>query len=297
VDEVSEFAAKAAVTVFVVTCMATAGLGLGLRAIAAPLRRGRFVAIALILNFVVAPSLAYGLTNIFAVDPAYATGLLLLSAAAGAPFLPKLAELAHGDVAASVALMLLLTVGSIVFLPIILPLLVPGMSASTWPILKPLLLTMLLPLCIGMAIRGSGLSWALGLRVVLGRISNVSMIVAVALLIALNFRSMVNTIGSGAIIVAALFVFILVALGYVAGGSSGPIRAVLSLGTGQRNIAAALIIATQHSLEPSVVVMLLVTTFVGLIVLLPAAFGFAQRSAGDGGMDRQHAALHLEKTL
>ena len=52
--------------------------------------------------------------------------LLLLGCAAGAPFLPKLAELAKGNLAFAVGVMVLLMVTTVVYLPIVLPLLLPG---------------------------------------------------------------------------------------------------------------------------------------------------------------------------
>jgi BASS family bile acid:Na+ symporter len=58
---------------------------------------------------------------LLALSPAHAAGLLLLGGAAGAPFLPKLAELARGDLAFSVALMFLLTAGTVFFLPLLNP--------------------------------------------------------------------------------------------------------------------------------------------------------------------------------
>src|SRR5262245_37145533 len=119
-----------AVLTFVVACMAAAGLGLSAAAIAAPLRRSRFVAAALVANFLIAPALAWGLTKLVTLKPAFETGLLLLGAAAGAPFLPKLVQAAQGDLALSVALMLLLMVGSVIFLPLALPLMIPGLSAE-----------------------------------------------------------------------------------------------------------------------------------------------------------------------
>ena len=121
VSEFLEGLSKVAVLVFVVTCMVTAGLGLGVRDVVAPLRRARLVLLALAANFVIAPALAYGLTVALPVDRPYEIGLLLLGGAAGAPFLPKLAELAKGDVAFSVGLMLLLIVGSVIFMPLVLP--------------------------------------------------------------------------------------------------------------------------------------------------------------------------------
>src|SRR5687767_14920323 len=107
--------------------MAAAGLGLGVRDVVAPLRRARLVLLALAANFVVAPALAYALAQLVGLDRPHAVGLLLLAGAAGAPFLPKLAELARGDLAFSVGLMLLLMVASVVFLPVALPLLIPGL--------------------------------------------------------------------------------------------------------------------------------------------------------------------------
>src|SRR5262245_66277996 len=139
--------------------MVAAGLGLGVGDVLAPFRRARLVLFAVVANFVIAPAVAYALTKAVTLDQPYAVGLLLLGGAAGAPFLPKLAELARGDVAFSVGLMLLLTVGSVLFMPVVLPLLIPGLSADPWPLLRPLLLTMLLPLGIGMIVRSRSEGW------------------------------------------------------------------------------------------------------------------------------------------
>jgi BASS family bile acid:Na+ symporter len=282
VSEFLETLSKLAVLVFVVTCMVAAGLGLSVRDIVAPLRRARLVLLAVIANFVVAPGIAYGLTELVPLDRPYAIGLLLLGGAAGAPFLPKLAQLAKGDIAFSVGLMLLLVVGSVVFMPIVLPLLIPGLSADPWPILRPLLFTMLLPLGAGMMVRGRSERWSARLRPVFGVVSNVSMILAVVLLIGLNFGAMLGTFGSGAVAVAVVFVSLSLAVGYALGGPSPGTRSVLGLGTGQRNVAAALVIATQNFTDPGVVVMLLVATLAGLVVLVLAARYCARRPEHQG---------------
>lgn len=278
--EFLEVVSKVAVLVFVVTCMAAAGLGLSVRELVAPLRRARLVAFAVLANFVLAPAIAYGLTWLIPIDRPYAIGLLLLGGAAGAPFLPKLAALAKGDLAFSVGLMLLLMVVSVVFMPFVLPLLIPGLTAEPWPLLRPLLVTMLLPLGAGMLVRNRSERWAARLRVVFEPVSNVSMILAVLLLIGLNFEALVGTFGSGAVAVGVVFVSLTLAVGYALGGPAPGTRSVLGLGTGQRNIAAALLIATQNFAdEPGVVAMLLVATIAGLLPLLFAARWFARRQA------------------
>lgn len=272
-----QIASKFAVLVFVVTCMVAAGLVLSVRDIVAPLRRTRLVVLAVLANFVAVPAIAFGLTEWVPLDRAHAIGLLLLGGAAGAPFLPKLAGLAKGDFAFSVGLMLLLVVGSVGFMPVALPLLIPGLSADPWPILRPLLFTMLLPLALGMVVKNRSERWAEKLQRAFEKVSNISMALTVLLLIGLNFGAMLGTFGTGAVAVGLAFVALSLAVGYALGGPAPETRSVLGLGTGQRNVAAALVIATQSFTDPGVVVMLLVTTITGAVVLVCAARRFARR--------------------
>jgi BASS family bile acid:Na+ symporter len=264
---------------------------LGVRDLIATLSRARLVVLAVLANFVIAPAIAYALTAVFPLDRPYAIGLLLLGGAAGAPFLPKLAEMAKGDLAFSVGLMLLLMVGSVAFMPLALPLLIPGLSAEPWPLLRPLLFTMLLPLVAGMIVTNRSARWAAQLRPVFGKVSNVSMLLAVGLLIGLNFEAMIGTFGTGAVAVGIAFVSLTIAVGYGLGGPAPGTRSVLAVGTGQRNVAAALLIATQNFPdEPGVVVMLLVTTIAGLIPLVFAARWFARQSPVASGTGEPKAA-------
>ena len=99
-----------AVLLFVVTTMLAMGLSLTVSQILAPLRRVRLVVLALVANFVLVPLLAFALTHLIPLSEPLKIGLILLGAAAGAPFLPKLAQFAHGNVAFSVGLMVLLMV-------------------------------------------------------------------------------------------------------------------------------------------------------------------------------------------
>ena len=70
-----------------------------------------------------------------------------------APFLPLAGMKARGDMNFAGAFIPLGTVGTVVLMPLMAPLLIQGLTMSTWPLAKPLLLTVLLPLIIGVAIR------------------------------------------------------------------------------------------------------------------------------------------------
>jgi BASS family bile acid:Na+ symporter len=59
------------------------------------------------------------------------------------------------------------------------------------------------------------------------------------------------------------------AVGWALGGPKRETRPVLGLGTAQRNIAAALVVANQSFDDPNVVVMVVVVAIVGLLILMP----------------------------
>lgn len=269
--------ANLSVLIFIVTCMLSMGLRLTFREITSPLTNPRRVILALMANFALAPLIAWGITRVIPLHPSYAVGLLLLGAAAGAPFLPKLAELAQGDLGYSVALMILLTVGSVVFLPLALPFMIPGLKADAWAIARPLVVLMMLPLTIGLILKKFFESASAILHLISEKVSQASMILLTVLLIGLNLQAIVGTVGSGAIAASLLFISLSFFAGYFLGGKDPRQKSVLGLGTGQRNVAAALAIGTSNFTDPKVVTMLLVATLFGLIPLLIAGFWLRRR--------------------
>src|SRR5213082_2723820 len=108
--ELIQKAATVAMLAFVLSSMLAIGLGLTLAQIVAPLRSARLVALSLLANFVLMPLGAVALATLLRLDQPLGVGLLLLGCAAGAPFLPKLAQLAKGNLAFAVGLMVLLMV-------------------------------------------------------------------------------------------------------------------------------------------------------------------------------------------
>ncbi|MBP1704244.1 MAG: transrane transport protein, partial [Chloroflexi bacterium] len=131
--------------VFVVTSMLVMGLSLSVAQIIAPLRNARLVILALVANFILVPLAAYLITISFPISDGLKIGLILVSTAAGAPFLPRLAQIAKGNLAFSVGLMVLLMVFTIAYMPLVLPRLLQGISVDAWSIARPLILLMLIP--------------------------------------------------------------------------------------------------------------------------------------------------------
>jgi predicted Na+-dependent transporter len=145
--------------VFVLGTLISMGLSLTVSQIMGPLKNLRFVIMALLVNFVVVPVAAYVLTLVIPLDEALVTGLILVSLAAGAPGLPKLAEIAKVDTAAATGLMVLLIVATILIMPIVLPLLLTGVAVTFMDIAASLIVLMLIPLAVSLFVRARWESW------------------------------------------------------------------------------------------------------------------------------------------
>jgi bile acid:Na+ symporter, BASS family len=262
---------KVATLVFLVSSMVATGLTITPRAVLAPLRNVPLVLLALALNFIAAPALAWLLAYLLRLTPGHTAGLMLLGCAAGAPFLPKLIDVARGDMSLAASVMILLTAGTLVFMPLALPILVPQLPTDPWEIAKPLLLLIVTPLLVGMVVRKLAAAVATRSAPVLAKLGTFALLVLFVLLVSTNVRSLLGVIGSGAILAAILHFFVLFALSWFLCAKSPHTQSVLALGTPARNFGAALVPAGAATGDPDVTIMLIVSAIVGLLIAFPMA--------------------------
>jgi BASS family bile acid:Na+ symporter len=135
---------------------------------------------------------------------------------------------------------------------------------------------MLLPLAAGLALKSYYDDLATRAKPVLDWISNISLIMLVVLITAANIEKVLQVFGTFGILAGLLFIALGVGIGWLLGGPDVDTRRVMALGTGQRNIAAALVVASQSFEDPKVVVMVIVVAIVGLIVLMPLSRALAR---------------------
>jgi BASS family bile acid:Na+ symporter len=266
------------VLTFVVSSMLAVGLSLTVGQIVAPLRNGNLVFLALLANFVLMPVAALVIARLLRLDQPLGIALLLLGAAAGAPFLPKLAGIAKGNLAFAVGLMVLLMVLTVAYLPLVLPLLLEGVSVDPMKIARSLALLMLLPLGAGLAVNARFASIAEKIRTPLNRLSNLSLTLLIVLLLVTNIQNVISLFGTRGILASVLFLFAGAGIGWLLGGPGLGTKGVLALATAQRNIAAALVVAGKD-FDPKVLVMIVVVAVVGLLILVPLARVLGTRGA------------------
>jgi BASS family bile acid:Na+ symporter len=217
------------------------GLKLRLEETANALVSWRFAASSIVWAFVVGPLAAVALTKIFSLSPPYEMALIFLGLAPCAPFLPMMAERARcrlGDVA---AFMLLASVGTIVFVPLLAPFLAKGFAADAWTIAKPLLLYVALPMAAGVLVRrllGQRADMLLAPVRIATLCATALMMVLLVFIYGRDFMSMPGTWSIAALVI---FCTLLPAASYaLAFGLDHSQRSVLVLGLCTRNIGAAI---------------------------------------------------------
>ena len=269
--------------VFVVSSVLAVGLSLTVNEILAPLGRGKLVALALLANFVLMPLAALVIARVLRLDQPLGIALLLLGAAAGAPFLPKLASIAKANLAFSVGLMVLLMVLTVAYMPLVLPLLIRGVSVDPMNIARSLLLLMLLPLAIGLGVKARFGRVAQRVQPPINDLSNLSLSLLIVLMLATNIQNVISLIGTRGILASILFLLVGVGVGWLLGGPGLGTKGVLALGTAQRNIAAALVVSGQSFDDPKVLVMVVAVAVVGFLILMPLARGLASLGKEEKG--------------
>ena len=265
--------------IFVLGTIISMGLGLTVAQITGPLRNIRFVIMALLANFVVVPIAAYLLIRLFALDEPLAVGLLLVSLAAGAPGLPKMAEFAKIDKAAATSLMALLVVVTIIILPIALPLLLTGISVTFWDIASGLVYLILIPLAVSLFVRARWEEVAAHVQPYFTQASTFSLLALMVLMVVLNFSDVAGLLGSGGLLASLILVVLTAAGGYLLGRLGQAGDWIQGLGAGQRNIAAAMVVATMNFGNDGIV-MVVVFSLIGMLVIIPLALELGKRAAG-----------------
>jgi len=277
-EEVFSILVRIFVPIFAVGSMLTVGFRYSVQEIVKPLRDIPGVITAVVANFVLVPLLAVAILWLIRIETPLAIGLMVVSVAAGAPMLIRLTQIAREPVSFAASIMVLLLVVTMIYMPIVIPRLASGDPISAMAIARPLLLTMLLPLCLAFVVRALSPRTAETLLPWAGKITNVALYIMVGATVLGNLDAVLGVFGKGAILSALLLIAGAFAIGYLVGTFDKREKIVLGFGTAQRNFGAATVVAVQSFTDPNVLVMTVVCSTVAML-LLPFARLLGKRKA------------------
>lgn len=263
---------------FVVVNMLALGMELAVSEVVAPLRDIPLTARALIANFVLVPLTAYALVNGLRLEHGFALGLILMACSAGDPFVTKLSQSANGDKAYSLATMAMLSIVTCAYMPVVLPLLLPGIKVNPVEIVKPLVVLILVPLTIGLIIRAKAPGVAHRFAPPLDKLASILIYAAVGLFAVVHWSDIAAAFGMHAILAAIVLVALAAVYGYLLGGPSQVHRGDLAVNTAWRGVSAGLAVGINNfPKEHNMFTMAIIIVLVSAILLMPFASTFLRR--------------------
>jgi BASS family bile acid:Na+ symporter len=212
-------------------------------------RRCRLLSI-LLVNFVAVPLLVLGLVRAFGLGREMAIGMVLLAAAPFAPVVPVFARMAGADLALAAGLTALFPFLSAFFTPWVCEAALRGVPGggsvpfNAGLILLTLFSTITLPLALGVAVNHFAPRFGSRVRRPMEMISEGTGAVSLAFVTWSQLGNILNT-GPAALAAMVLASELAFLLGHRIGAAETAARRVIALGTSNRNIALALLIAIQ----------------------------------------------------
>jgi BASS family bile acid:Na+ symporter len=259
---------KPLVFVFTVANLLVMGLQVNLGEMFLKARNPKFLGLTFGLGWVIGPAIAWLITLIIPLDNAYIIVLFIGSLAPCAPFLPPLLPKAHGDVAFAGAFIPVAAIGTAILMPILAPMLVKGIDLKVMSLLKPLFISVLLPLLIGALIKTYAGKVADKIFSPVKKLAGLSTLLTTIFCILLYYKQMWATAGSMAMLSLTIFTFVMGLISFYTGfGLKRSEKIVMSLGMGTRNIAAVLIgVFTIPGVKPNMVAMVVIWTLWTIIL-------------------------------
>lgn len=253
---------------YAVANLGSMGIELELRETIKSLRSVRVLGLTLVWSWVVGPAFAVLLVKVLPMAEPYAMGLLIFSLAPTAPALPLFIRIARADMSLAAAIMPLAVVGTVILMPLMAPWLIPGLTVSSWAIAQPLLLTVLLPLVVGVAIKVYAPQVAKMIFPTVKKIAGISTLILLAFTLIFHGKALLSALGSFAVGAQVIFTLGMAAVAYFIGfGLNQAQRSSMSLGVCSRNGGAMFVAITAFPvIDPKLMVMVLLAVPVPIIV-------------------------------
>lgn len=262
-----------ALPIFVFFTMLNVGMTQTLKKFSYFLKEWPFYVKMLVVSFIVSPLIAWLLLQVFNIPQGLAIGIMIFSMSAGAPFLIKLTQYSEHSVALGASLMVVLIFGTSIFVPIALPILMPGVEVDAWNMFLSLAQQMILPIILGLLIHKFFPDFNETVQPYVGKIGGWALNVVVVSVLVGNLPGLIDLIGQGAIAIGLVYVALTGLAGYFSvKGAGDHWEDIGLLGSAQRNTAAAMLIASNNfSDQPEVLLIITLINQIALIILIQVA--------------------------
>ena len=277
---------NASLTIMIVATMFAAGLATTTKALGSVFKNIWLVVLVLLTALVLRPLVGWGLAALFSLGTASFIVMLLLAACPGAPLGVRFAMSAKGDLTVAASMQVLLAViGSFTF-PLVANFMIgtaglgEDISLPVAALIRTIVFLQLTPFLVGMAVRHWTADTAASWRPTTQKIANITLLIVIVLALLGSWQTILGLFGDFALLAQALFVVIMIALGYFISKGGKAVRkatAMIEPGSNAGPVFAAIAIAFKN--DPEILGIATALIFVQIIVgtLIGSYFG-----KGDG---------------
>jgi BASS family bile acid:Na+ symporter len=261
------------IQVFVISTMLGLGLQVPLERIERGVRDWRTIATGSLLNLAVIPALGLLAASSLELDADIRTGYLLIAFSPAAPYAVKLIEIARGEVASSIGLIITLQLAGLVSVPVLVHLFLDSATGLEYPqLFASILILQLAPLVIGLIGKGTKRVGSPGTAGAIGALSNLSFAVLVALVLVHDLPRVVRILDIRVLTAVVGLILASLAMGALLAGRDPAARRSLGLISAARKGGLALVIATStFGGHDDAVIMIVAYALIELVVLTAVA--------------------------
>ena len=250
------------IALMIILSVLAMGMSLTFGEFGVALRRTRLLALGFVLNFLALPALMLALVRVFSIPGPVAVGLLLCAFTPGNGVGTLFVDHVRGDVRLSLALVLMLSVGSVVLTPILLGAVTgsgieAAFGATTWQMIQLILVFQLLPLVAGLLLRRYASAVALRAQPGIARGARLLVLIVIAAFLATKWE-LFMTNGLRPLFVSVIAILASFALGWATPRVTRGERASLAMTSMIRNLALALLLATTYFSDSATIAAMLV---------------------------------------
>jgi BASS family bile acid:Na+ symporter len=264
---------NASLVVMIMATMFAAGLTTTTKALGSVFRNWVLVILVLFTAFVLRPLVGWGLAAVFSLGTASFIVMLLMAAVPGAPLGVKFAMSAKADLTVAAGLQVILAViGTFTFAPMANFMigaagLGDDFALPVWELVRSVAVLQIIPFVVGMCVRHWTPEHATDWRPTVQKVANITLLIVIVLALLGSWQTILGMFGDFALLAQALFVVIMIALGYYISKGDKPVRratAMIEPGSNAGPVFAAIAIAFNN--DPEILGIATALIFVQIVV-------------------------------
>src|SRR5512136_909303 len=267
------------ILIYVVSGMLALGLSQTVKQIIEPLKNVRITISAIVASYIILPLLATSLARLFGFDPSLRYGMVLLAMAAGAEVGPIFTAKSNANVSLSGGILAMSIAITIFYMPLMIGVFLPDVEVDVKHLVLKLILTIVVPLLLGLFIRSRFEKVAHAAEKYLHIISRLFVVLLLLTLIGLYYKPFIGLFGTYTLLAGVIYIVVTFAIGHRLGWPERGSMLAMGYMHGARNASVAVIAATSaFSDQPNVMMMIATMVIIILAILIPVSSFFKIKS-------------------